>query len=125
MVVVVDTGVNGLFQSRDAAEFFQLEASGFKHAEKAFSYCVIEAVALSRHALHHACRPEPVLISRHLVLPALVSVQHGRITRRQPCKYFIQHRINSAITCLSDRLYARSGRAGIHEQNPGRGAGDP
>lgn len=106
MIVVVNIGVNRLSQRRNAVKFLQIEAFGFERAEKTFSHCVIEAVALSRHALHHACCPEPVLISRHLILPALVGVQHGRIPGVSRVNALSSIVSTSAITGLSDRLYA-------------------
>jgi len=74
MVLVVNIGVNGLSKRRDTTEFLQIEVFGFERGEKAFCHRIIKVIALSRRALHHTCHAETILISRHLVLPALFSV---------------------------------------------------
>ncbi len=75
-----------------------LNFSGQKYriraCQKTFCHRIIKAVALSRYNLHHACCPEPVLLGYHLLLPALVSMQHRRIPRHKPQKYLIRYRIN-------------------------------
>ncbi len=89
-----------------------LNFSGQKYriraCQKTFCHRIIKAVALSRYNLHHACCPEPVLLGYHLLLPALVSMQHRRIpgiSRKNTLSGIVS---TSDITGLSDRQYAIS-----------------
>lgn len=71
VIVVMDVIPDAVLPALRALEPVEMEELGFQHRTDAIHGCVVEAVALARHALDDVPLLQLALISCHLVVPAL------------------------------------------------------
>ena len=78
-IVVVDVTLQPSIQLLDIPEVREIEILGFQGGEEAFHGRIVEAIALSRHALLHSVSGQSRSIRLHPVVPALAGMEQRPI----------------------------------------------
>ena len=90
MVVLMDVIMHTRFERIKAARCCKTEVLGLQGTEEAFNRRVVEAVALTAHALLDSTLRKHRSIGLHLVVPALVRVNDQLRSARGPRKRYSQ-----------------------------------
>ena len=72
-------------------EFLKIKQFTLEQAEEVFDHSIVQAIALSAHALNDTVISQFLLVMLVMVLPALIGVQNGSGPRGQPARSAVDH----------------------------------